>query len=222
MKTISCCFVSLFFICSFFGCEMVRDTIFSDKESESFAFVADFNVTLGTYPTGADLLDNLIAEKFRVSEWSAQALNNPDFPVAEDRTTVNVVVISLLEMGFGEDDLVSLKTILDRGKEFGLEPCSPEVGPQLRLQFIAQPDYSMGGRFGEFFFAMEPLTLFDDGSEKIFNIVRDDEYPHEETDIGLWLLSNNVADTDTGQDRLFDPLDPEGYDLGGRFAFILP
>ena len=65
-------------------------------------FAADFTITLGTHRRGADLLETLIAEKCRVSIWSRQALENPDFPVAAAEITVDIAVVSMLEMGFAE------------------------------------------------------------------------------------------------------------------------
>ena len=95
----------------------------------------------------------------------------------------------------------------------------------LREQFLAQPDRSTGHRLGEFFAAIDPPVAFPgvgEGVPKIPSIERDDEDPHEETGIGLWVLLNELQFID-GDVRVFDPLnDPDGVDLGGRFAFIVP
>ena len=200
--------------------------IAADEEEEGGEekFVADFTVTLGTFGRGADLLDALVEEKHRVSKWSAQILSHPDFPVEEVEIEVDVIVMSLLEMGFLEDELVTLETILKKGRKIGLEACPPELAAQLRLQFVDQPDWATGDRLGEFFVAGEAIDLADDGTSKIFSIIRDDAFPHADTGIGLWLIANNIIDAadEGGRDRLFDPLDPEGDDLGGRFAFVIP
>lgn len=192
-----------------------------EKEQQ---FIADFTITLGTHETGADLLQSLEEGKFRTSKWSKQALSNPDFPVAEEEHQVDVFIISLLDMGFLENELVPLKAILKKGEKLGFEVCPPELAAQLRLQYIDQPDWSTGDRLGEFFVASEPVDLYDDGVLKIFSIHRDDKFPHEETGIGLWLISNNVVDAADAnhRERLFNPSDEKGEDLGGRFAFIIP
>ena len=54
--------------------------------------------------------------------------------------------------------------------------------------------------------------------------MRDDRHPHLETGIGLWLISNVTVDARDAEhpDRLFHASDPEGWDLGGRFAFVFP
>ena len=159
-----------------------------------------------------------------MSKWSTQALAHQNFPVEEEERQVDVIVMSLLEMGFLQDELVSLDTIIKRAKKLGYEVCTPELAAQLRLQYIDQPDWSTGDRLGQFFVATEAIDLYADGVPKIFSIIRDDKFPHKETGIGLWLISNNVVDAaDPGhRARLFNPADQNDVDLGGRFAFIIP
>ena len=186
-------------------------------------FAADFTITLGTHRSGADLLDRLIEEKCLVSIWSTQALENPDFPVAAAEITVDIVVVSMLEMGFAEGELATLDTIYDRAKQMGLETCPVETAAQLRLQFLDQPNWTTRERLGEFFVASEPFVLTPDGIPKIFSVVRDDGFPHFETGIGLWLISNNTVDARSQRhpDRLFNASDPDGFDHEGRFAFVI-
>ena len=192
---------------------------------------ADFTLTLGTHRSGADLLQTLIKEKCLVSAWSKQALENPDFPVVAAEITVDIVVVSMLEMGFAEGEFATLDTIYNRAKQIGLETCPVETAAQLRLQFLDQPDWTTGERLGEFFVGSEPFVLTDDGFPKIFSVIRDDESviqddesPHVETDIGLWLIANGTIEAEAvgHPDRLFNASDPVGTDLGGRFAFVIP
>ena len=119
---------------------------------------------------------------------------------------------------------MSLNTIIKRAKKIGFEVCPPELGAQLRLQYTDQPDWATGDRLGQFFVATEAIDLYADGVPKIFSIIRDDAFPHKETGIGLWLISNNVVDAadPDHRARLFNPADQNGDDLGGRFAFIIP
>ena len=187
-------------------------------------FTADFTITLGTHRSGADLLETLIEKKHKVSLWSIQSLRNQDFPVVAEEITVDIVVISMLEMGFAEGELATLDTIYERAKQMGLEICPVETAPQLRLQFLDQPDYTTGERLGEFFVASEPFVLTPDVFPKIFSVGRDDNFPHDETGIGLWLISNNIVeDENIGfPDKLFNASDPDEVDYGSRFAFIIP
>ena len=187
-------------------------------------FAADFTLTLGTHRSGTDLLNTLIEEKCRISLWSRQALENPDFPVAAEEMTVDIVVVSMPEMGFAAGEFATLDTIYDRAKQMGFETCPVETAVQLRLQLLDQPDWATGERLSDFFVASEPFALTRDGLPKIFSVVRDDRYPHLETGIGLWLISNGTVDpaNEEHPDRLFNASDPEGLDLGGRFAFVIP
>ena len=186
-------------------------------------FAADFTVTLGTHTSGADLLQALIKKKCMVSLWSIEALGNPDFPVMAEEITVDIVVVSMLEMGFAEGELATLDTIYNRAKQLGLEICPVETAAQLRLQFLDQPDWTTGGRLGDFFVASEPFALTPDGFPKIFSVVRDDSFPYPETHIGLWLIANGTVEARDAElpGRLFNASDPpEGPDHGGRFAFV--
>ena len=186
------------------------------------SFTADFTITLGTYRSGADLLDTLIKEKCQVSLWSMQALGNLDFPVVAEETTVDIVVVSMLELGFAEGELATLDTIYARAKQMGLETCPVESAAQLRLQFLDQPHWATGGRLGSFFVGSEPFVLTREGLPKIFSVIRDDRYPHPETDIGLWLIANGTVEAGDAErpDRLFNASD-EGRDHRGRFAFVI-
>lgn len=199
--------------------EIVRVPIVLEAP-DPYGFRPDFSIVTGIHQTGEEAYRSLTANKFRVSVWSSQALLNPDFPMSGEREVYHAVVLSLLEMGFSENERVSLKEVLEKIREIGLLPLTPEQVVSLREQFVAQPDYTTGDRLGEFFVAMEPMDFFEDGELKIFSIHRDDEFPHPGTDVGLWLISNNIEDG--GVPRLFDPLDLEDDDLGGRFVCIVP
>ena len=104
-------------------------------------FAADLTITLGSHKSGVDLLGALIEEKCRISLWSTQALGNPDFPMSAEEITVDIVIVSMREMGFAEGELATLDAIYDRAKQMGLETCSVETAAQLRLQFLDQPHY---------------------------------------------------------------------------------
>ena len=187
-------------------------------------FDADFTLTLGTHRSGVDLLENLKAEKIRISEWAEELLENPEFPVAAAETTVEIVVVSMLELGFAEEEFATRDTIYARAKQRGLEMCPAEAAVQLRLQFRDQPDWTTRERLSEFFVASEPLVLTRDGFPKIFSVVRDDDESHPETGISLWLIAGGAADAGDVQRpiRRFSASDPDGVDHFGRFAFVIP
>ena len=140
-----------------------------------------------------------------------------------EEITVDIVVVSMLEMGFAAGELATLDTIYDRAKQMGLETCPVETAAQLRLQFRDQPRLDNPEAAGEFFVASEPFVLTRDVFPKIFSIVRDDGVPHLETGIGLWLISNGTVEAGDEElpGRLFNASDPEGLYHGGRFAFVI-
>lgn len=73
--------------------------------------------------------------------------------------TVDIVVVSMLEMGFAEGELATLDTIYDRVKQMGLETCPVETAAQIRLQFRDQPNYTTEARLGLFLLRVNPLFL---------------------------------------------------------------
>jgi hypothetical protein len=58
-------------------------------------------------------------------------------PLAHDRKDVDLVVLSVAQLGFPRE--ASRAEIFARAEQLGLELCSPEVGPLLRLQYAEQP-----------------------------------------------------------------------------------
>jgi hypothetical protein len=76
---------------------------------------------------------------------------------------LDLVVVSVAELGF--PDGATLKDIYAKAKTFDLELCPCEVGPQLRLQYMDQPN-------GEWLLvAMEPITD-SDGDPRVFDVGR--------------------------------------------------
>ncbi len=192
------------------------------KDEKGFA--ADFTITPGNHTSGVDLLAALLEEKYSVSRWSRDALENPDFPVVAAGVTFDVVVVSMQELGFAEDAFATLDTIYGSAKQMGLETCPVGLAPLLRLHLLNQPDYRTGKRLSEFFVASEPFVLTREGFPKIFSIVRDDRHSQFKTGIGLWLISNGTVEAGDTElpGRLFSASDPWGYDHKGRFAFVIP
>ena len=114
-------------------------------------FAADFTITLGTHTSGVDLLETLLEKKCMVSQWSIASPWKSDFPVVAEEITVDIVVVSMLEMGFAEGELATLDTIYNRAKQMGLETCPVETAAQLRLQFLDQQTLDNRREVGEVF-----------------------------------------------------------------------
>ena len=131
-------------------------------------------IELGTgLKTADDFRKSLKDNGFKVSDWANDILGKPAFTAATETTEVDLVRVTVAELGFEKG--ARRDQIYDRAKEFGLELCPPEVGPQLRLQYKDQPN-------GEWvLIGMDPITD-SDGDLSVFGVRRDDS--------GLWLDSD--------------------------------
>ena len=89
-----------------------------------------------------------------IGDQADEILGRPAFPFTRTKFDVDLVVVSMAELGFDLDG-ASLRDIYARANTFGLELCPPEVGPILRLNYLDQP-------LGEFLhIAMRPVATYD-------------------------------------------------------------
>ena len=130
-------------------------------------------IKLGTdFKTADDFRKALKDGGFRISDWANDILGKSTFKVVAEETEIDLVVISVTELGFKKG--ATREDIYKRAQELGLEMCPPEVGPQLRLQYKDQPN-------GEWLIiGMEPITDSDDDL-RVFDVGCNDS--------GLWLRS---------------------------------
>ena len=150
-------------------------------------------IKLGTGPKNAtDFRKALKDCGIQIGDWANDILGKPAFTVAIEETEVDLVKVSVSELGF--DQVTRYDKICERAKESGLLLCQNEVGPQLRLQYKDQPK-------GEVIrIAMEAIRD-SDGDLEVFNV--------EHNGNGLWLSSVYGS-----PDRLFSPI--------GVFVFVRP
>ncbi len=132
-------------------------------------------IKIGTGLKAADDFRKALKKADRkISDWGNDILGKPEFAVSETEQEIDLVNISVAELGFKNG--AHLRDIYARAKELGLELCLAEVGPQLRLQYINQP-------LGEWLrVAMEPIAD-SDGDLYVFRVGCDD--------VGLWLGSGS-------------------------------
>ncbi len=96
-------------------------------------------IKLGTgFRTADDFRKALKDNGFNVSDWANDILGEPAFTVATEEIEVDLVKITVAEIGFKKG--ARRDQIYGRAKEIGLELCPSEVGPQLRLQYQDQPN----------------------------------------------------------------------------------
>ena len=88
-----------------------------------------------------------------LGESAAEIIGRPAFSLSKAATHADLVVVSVTELGFTGEG-AAIADIYARARQLGLELCSAEVGPQLRLQYLDQP-------VGEFLrIAMEPIATY--------------------------------------------------------------
>ena len=120
--------------------------------------VKDFPVwrklKLGTgLKTADDFRAAIKTAGMNIGDYGNDILGKPAFMVSPDEVEVELVNVSVAELGF--KDGATRADIYKRASELGLELCPNEVGPQLRLQYTDQPN-------GEWLLvAMEPITDSD-------------------------------------------------------------
>jgi len=136
-------------------------------------------ITLGTYRSVNTLLEALssdncgsapqVAEAAALIRTSAMArpaphchlgdgageiIGRPAFHLSRTRQELDLVAVSLIELGFPADEDVALEDIHARADMLGYALCPTEAGPQLRLQYLDQP-------VGEFLhIGMQPIATY--------------------------------------------------------------
>jgi len=132
-------------------------------------------IKLGTgLKTADDFRKALKQSGYKIGNWANDILGKPAFATSEREMEIDLVVVSVAELGFGEG--ARRGDIYERAISLGLELCPNEVGPQLRLQYKDQPN-------GEWLrIAMEPISG-SDGDLGIFGV------GHRGS--GLWLVGSD-------------------------------
>lgn len=141
------------------------------RDALQSTFPVFMTVRLGTGLTTADDFRRALSDGgFRLGDWGNDILGQPAFTVAAEPTEVDVVVLTVADLGFPRG--ATRTEIYDKALSLGLELCPAEVGPQLRLQYPDQPN-------GEWFLiGMEPI-VDSDGDPMVFYLGHRDD--------GRWL-----------------------------------
>ena len=95
-------------------------------------------ITLNTrHTTADDFRAALRGAGCYITDSAHDMLDLLDFQAADQETEIDLVVTSIARLGLREK--TGHNNICTRAREFGLELCPAEVGPQLRLQYLDQP-----------------------------------------------------------------------------------
>lgn len=119
-------------------------------------------VTLGAYATLDSLLDALSADdcgagrrttalaelvsakvsrlpRCHLGVSAGAVIGHRSFRLSRVRQDVDLVVVSLRELGFAADEVVALEDVHDRADLMGYALCPPEAAALLRLNYLDQP-----------------------------------------------------------------------------------
>ena len=95
---------------------------------------------LGKDAKNAADFERLIKGKgMRIGDYAIDIFSKPEFKVADREQEVDLVRVSVEQMGFAKEE-VTRQEIYRRAIKLGLELCPCEVGPALRLSYEDQPD----------------------------------------------------------------------------------
>jgi hypothetical protein len=111
-------------------------------------------IAIGTFANSFALLNALDTAGCAIGDSAQEILARPAFTVSATKTSVELVAVSVAELGF-QTDVVRLADIYARAQQLGFGLAAPEVAPQLRLQYLDQPP-------GEFLIAMDPINTWKD------------------------------------------------------------
>jgi hypothetical protein len=89
-----------------------------------------------------DLLAALRERDVRLNRAAEVLFADPRFTVSQERRTIEIAAVSVTELGFA--DGATYRQVTARALASGLEESPLELGPHLRLQFLAQPEGAAG------------------------------------------------------------------------------
>ncbi len=123
-------------------------------------------IRLGTgLKTADDFSQDITDAGGRASNLAKNIMGKPSFTVSRELIKLDLVKVSVADLGFLKN--VSLEEIYNRVISRGLKLLPAEAGPQLRLQYVDQPN---GERL---FMAMEPIKD-SNGVLHVFDVKRGD------------------------------------------------
>jgi hypothetical protein len=150
-------------------------------------------VKLGLYKSADEYRAVIKSKNWHIGPLAETMLDEIDFEVAAESREVELVALTIADLGFTfnlqyEDCYDARYTkIFDRAMKLGLQPCPAEVGPNLRVAYIDQP-------YGEWIIvATKPNSKADSG---LFEVVHDGDtwlYAHTADPEHTWLPHNKFV-----------------------------
>lgn len=118
--------------------ELFIEAVQNRPERAASRFPIWKTIALGLFETPDLLRKTLKLSRFiTVNEWAGDILNKPAFTVAFLKTEIDLVRVSVSELGFPNG--AHWVDVCNRAFKYDMDICPAEVGPQLRLQYLNQP-----------------------------------------------------------------------------------
>ncbi|HUN54427.1 MAG TPA: hypothetical protein VMU29_04660 [Smithella sp.] len=95
---------------------------------------------LGTHKSKNNLIKNLIKKGVEISDSATRIMNELNFSLASVKTTVDIVNVSLVDLGLNKCAGATLNEICARANQSSLSVCPLEAVLQLRLRYNDQPE----------------------------------------------------------------------------------
>ena len=124
--------------------------------------------------TKKELMKEMEKNKVWISNYAKSMIDNPDFTTSKKQEHLNLVRISVKDLGFPNG--AKTDKIYKKAQGLGLELCPAEVGPQLRLQYLDQPN-------GDWFYIGMKQISDSDGDPSVFDVFRNGDGRLELSDI---------------------------------------
>ncbi len=153
-------------------------------------------ITLGLYHNVDALLEALTSQDCCISHDAEWTMRQANFIVSSEISKVDLVLASARQLGLRRDSHYG--NIFDCGIGRGLQPCSAEIAPQLRRQYVNQPE-------GEILRIVARERITDEkGRRKIFAMMQSEGRPYLDTcggwteicyrldDIFVWSLPRKI------------------------------
>jgi hypothetical protein len=121
-------------------------------------------VQLGLHRTADDYRTALQQNGFRLGSWASDIMGQPAFTVSQESTSVELVLMTVAELGFKNG--AKRSDIYQRALELGFELCPSEVGPALRLAYPDQPKNEW------IWIGMDPISD-SGGAPGVFDVAHD-------------------------------------------------
>lgn len=135
-------------------------------------------------------------DKIYIPRLASSMLQNPDFLVVSQPEKIKIIRLKVRDLGLGE--WPTTNQIYKRAEELGLELCTPEIGPYLRLHY--QEVFKREQAKGESLYIGMKHIADSDGNQSIFDVHLNhfgDNFLHKfsATPEYKWLLDSEIIFT---------------------------